>query len=149
MSNTTQKPVLVIACCGLKDPYPCRAIDLYKSRNFKLVRAHARPRFEVLILSAEYGLVAADELLKPYDRVLDRARAAEFKRKTYEYGAKVPRLLSLDSSDVYVFGGELYRDVIRTWCDRAGRQCIELIGQNRGMGDHYNALKRLLVGGDS
>ena len=44
------------------------------------------------------------------------------------------------NTPIYIYGGKLYRDVLNRWF----KDTIELIGPNRGIGDHYSALKNFI-----
>lgn len=63
--------IVLISCVKTKQRQPCAAKDMYVSALFGKERAYAEasgvPWF---ILSAEYGLVAPDEWVSPYERYL-------------------------------------------------------------------------------
>jgi hypothetical protein len=137
MSNT-----LIMACCAnkLETRAPVRALELYQSRAFNLVRERALPGdWQILILSALYGLVPAHVPLQAYDRRMDEDRVRELLDR-----ATAPLGLRAAPGTIHVFGGELYRRVIRTWCQQERRACVEVIGAGRGCGDHYSALTELM-----
>lgn len=60
---------------------PVPALELYEGGSIPWLRArlgdHPRLRQRVRILSAEHGLLAADSLVLPYDRLLDAGRARQ------------------------------------------------------------------------
>jgi hypothetical protein len=77
---------LVIAGCSSRKQatsVPIPALDLYQGGCIPALRARvgADPelRQRVRILSARHGLVQADQLLAPYDQVLDLERALELR----------------------------------------------------------------------
>ncbi|BEI26536.1 DUF6884 domain-containing protein [Vibrio fluvialis] len=66
------KPTLVIACSAAKveSESRCQAFDLYTGNVFKTIKANvpdALDRFNILILSAEHGLIPADKHIHTYD----------------------------------------------------------------------------------
>ncbi|MFC0037187.1 DUF6884 domain-containing protein [Actinomadura rayongensis] len=77
--------LVVVGCSRRKRTTAARlpALDLYEGGCVPALRARLgdRPelRARVRVLSAEYGLVRADDLLRPYDRRLDAARAARLR----------------------------------------------------------------------
>lgn len=63
--------VLLVGCVKTKRSYPCAARDLYFSALFRKQRRYAESSgLPWFILSAEYGLVAPNEWLSPYERFL-------------------------------------------------------------------------------
>jgi hypothetical protein len=74
---------MVIAGCSrrkLQTAEPVPALDLYQGGCIPALRTRAQEiswlRSRTWILSAEHGLLHADDLLLPYDRRLDGQRAA-------------------------------------------------------------------------
>lgn len=69
--------LLLVTCVKTKLDVPAAAKDLYISQLFKKQRAYAEGRsVPWFILSAEYGLVAPDDWLAPYERYLPDTPAA-------------------------------------------------------------------------
>jgi hypothetical protein len=69
--------ILLVTCVKTKQKRPAAAKDLYTSPLFKKQRAYAEARsMPWFILSAEYGLVAPDEWLAPYERFLPETPAS-------------------------------------------------------------------------
>lgn len=65
------KPILVLNCSDEKDASAQTALDLYQGTMFQLLKANVEnplDRFELLILSAQYGLVKASENLPWYNQ---------------------------------------------------------------------------------
>ena len=44
------------------------------------------------------------------------------------------------SGEIYIYGGKLYRDVLNSYFENT----IELIGRNRGIGDHFSELLKFV-----
>ena len=111
-------------------------MDLYQARQFKIARQLQDRGWTVFVLSAKHGLISGSDLIADYDQKMNRSRAAEL-------SAQLPEIFP--AGPVYVYGGKLYRDVVKSWADRLGQlQPQELIGLNRGNGDHYRALAALI-----
>jgi hypothetical protein len=77
--------LVVVGCSRHKRTTAARlsALELYEGGCVPALRARLgdRPelRARLRILSAEYGIVRADDLLRPYDRRLDADRAARLR----------------------------------------------------------------------
>ena len=79
--------LLLLACSATKRPDVglLRAIDRYDGRAFRLLRKYVREQpnrvgsLDILILSAEFGLIAADTPIPFYDRRMDARRAIELR----------------------------------------------------------------------
>ncbi len=62
------RKLFLIACSESKLSYPARAVDLYQGQAFKLaVKSAFRADADILILSAQHGVVQPDQMLEPYD----------------------------------------------------------------------------------
>lgn len=74
----------ILIPCGkakLDTKWPVPARDLYIGGYFRaLYNAAIRLTPRVLIVSAGYGLLELEDLVLPYERKMDRTRAAEFRR---------------------------------------------------------------------
>ncbi|ELP6119496.1 TPA: hypothetical protein I7730_00130 [Vibrio vulnificus] len=103
------KPVLVISCSDKKLDSKAPAFDIYDGGIFKMLRANmSNPLdfFEVLILSAEHGLLSADDIIEPYDkRMCSRNKEKDLTEYAEKHGDAAKKLLykvSRQSRDVYV-----------------------------------------------
>ena len=139
---------LIISCCAKKLDHAALPHQLYLNRAWDYARAHLADRFNLMALSAEYGLMYPGNEYAPYERKLDEKRAA----KLIEISSDVRPCSMLSaynetgSPKFYVYGGRLYRELVAFWCStmpKAGWECIEVIGEGRGCGDHYKALTEL------
>jgi hypothetical protein len=136
LCDTSRMNSLIISCSANKLTGSHRALDLYQARQFKIARQLQDCGWTVFVLSAKHGLISGSDLIADYDQKMDRSRAAELAN---QLPATFP------AGPVYVYGGKLYRDVVKSWADRLGQQQPhELIGRNRGNGDHYRALAALI-----
>ncbi|WP_433799780.1 DUF6884 domain-containing protein [Actinomycetospora sp. CA-084318] len=133
--STSRADILLIACVKTKRDVPAAAKDLYVSPLFAKERAYAESRpIPWFILSAEYGLVAPDEWLEPYERYLpDMSSSART-----SWGASVVERLEelagpLDAAAVEIHAGRAYIDALRLPLRRAGAQLSDpLVGLRQG-----------------
>lgn len=74
ISYTKNKPLIVIPCSADKANEACQAINLYKGKGYipilKSSTAALWLDYNLAFMSAKYGLVMADTVLKPYDQTL-------------------------------------------------------------------------------
>lgn len=104
--------IYLVSCVSQKQAQASAARDLYVSDWFRKARQYAEasgcPWF---ILSAEYGLVAPDQVVAPYERTLNTMvvakRRAWAKRVDRRLAEAVPELAS-----VVFLAGERYREFL-------------------------------------
>ncbi len=155
--------MIILACGGAKAQGIKTAIDLYLGRQFGEfrkrgihgdLRTDADLGFDVMVLSAKHGLVCDWQKMADYDEKMTPARAAELTED--ELQLFLFNMHSRDASEVHVYGGALYRDVIAAWTEKLADLCVtmdlpmptilfDLVGEGRGCGDHYRALQGLLA----
>jgi len=122
---------LIISCCPDKLEGMHQAIDIYQGRSYKLVRSETLNNIRVFILSAKYGLLKSDTMIENYELKMDEERSLELINQGRPFELE---------GEVYVYGGKNYRNVVNAWFDNV----TELVGPNRGIGDHYSALKQFI-----
>ena len=122
---------LFISCCGNKLDHAAPAIDLYQARQFKLAQQLLQQGWEVTIISAKYGLVDAAQVIDTYEQKMTPKRSDEILCRAFRE--------DISDTNNYVFGGELYRRIIR----KMDPSVHELVGANRGNADHYSAFAAL------
>jgi hypothetical protein len=124
---------LIVSCCQSKLPGTHKAIDIYQGKAFKLIRKeNLLDTVDVWILSAELGLIHSSELISWYELKMNETRSLEL----IDQG----RPSVLPTGEINIYGGKLYRDVLNSYFDKT----IELIGRNRGIGDHFSALLKFV-----
>lgn len=114
-TGSAPRPLLLLACSGMKLERPAPAMELYRGVMYQTYRTHVRagaaPR--VVILSALHGFVSADTVLEPYDQRMTPARAdqllAELGTRYMLNGGAWPAELG----QVFLAGGQEYRRVMR------------------------------------
>lgn len=107
-------PDLIIISCGkTKAATPQPAADLYTGAYFKTLLRYARhhaPGHNILIISAQHGLLPLHRIVAPYNQRLGWPGCITPSR-VHEQAA---RLKLLDRRDVWVLGGRPYVHIVRT-----------------------------------
>lgn len=138
--------IVIIACSETKVDGPELALDKYVSRQHRTVSAavselYAAGHF-VYILSAEYGLLPSFRLLDNYNRKMTAQRAAELMSQMVE---ELTEALEDGPTSVVVYGGKIYRDAVKAAAILANAgPVVELVGPDRGCGDHFSALQHFV-----
>lgn len=135
---TTKRRLLVLGCTKAKRPTPGPAIEVYNGPLFQELRGlktdMPQEKFpDVRILSAKYGLIKADDLIEPYDQLLDEERARQLQPHVLEccerwsqHYTEVFVLMDPDYARLFhenevvrirpTLGGDIrYRDDLRSW----------------------------------
>ncbi len=121
----SKRVALVTACGGKKEEKPLPAGKLYKSARIRhLYRRSKELSVPFFILSAKYGLVGADEVIEPYEAVMDEKRCRELLPQI------VSRLKDFDA--VVYFRAGARRDYLEC-IERAAKEAgVELISFGTG-----------------
>lgn len=129
------KILVLTACSGKKKDRSMPAYKLYRSSRIKAVY-NRRCGHDMGILSAQYGLVSARDIIDPYERVMDEMRALEL----------VPLVAEkIKDYDCVVFfaGGSnrLYYECLKSACELSNVKLFSVGYAN--MGD-INELPKLI-----
>ncbi len=104
--------VYLVSCVSQKREQPCAARDLYVSDLFRKARRYAEASGCLwFILSAEYALVEPDQVIAPYERTLNKMRAAERRAWGERVAAQIAKAVP-DLSRVVFLAGERYREFL-------------------------------------
>jgi len=77
-----KKIVLITACGNKKEEKPTIAGKLYKSSRIKyLYRKSKELELPFYILSAKYGLVNGNEVIEPYNQLMDESQCEKLKKQ--------------------------------------------------------------------
>ncbi|QJY50705.1 hypothetical protein HOP40_17800 [Pseudonocardia broussonetiae] len=106
--------VLLVGCVKTKSASPCAAKDLYVSPLFLSERRYAEARgLPWFILSAEYGLVAPDEWISPYERYLPDTPASYRAAWAAWVAARLEMIVGpLSGTTIEVHAGETYLQAV-------------------------------------
>lgn len=121
---------ILIGCVSQKNEVPMPAKDLYRSELFRRRRlwaeASGKPWW---IVSAEYGLVDPDELIKPYDtRIGQLPLEARERLATQVSSALEERLGSLDGVTLELHAGDEYFLTIEPTLRGRGARVVRPLG---------------------
>ena len=137
--------IVLVSCVAGKQSSPAPAGEMYTSAWFRKARCYANllghPWF---ILSAQYGLLAPDEVIEPYELTLNRLRVKDRKAWAEKVLAQLrPRLTDVES--VTFLAGQRYREFLeQSLQDRGLDVCIPMEGMR--IGEQLNWLDRKLHG---
>lgn len=106
--------IVLISCVSQKLPIKTRAEELYTSTLFKLNMQFAKRLNPdgIFILSAQYGLLALDDEVEPYDVTLNNMPAEE--RKTWTKGVlkQLNNKFDLENDHFVILAGDRYRQYL-------------------------------------
>jgi cytoplasmic iron level regulating protein YaaA (DUF328/UPF0246 family) len=133
----------VQGCSDRKHDGPDAAFDLYDGYYYRILKKAKREdafdsSIDVVILSAEYGLLDADERIESYDREMSSERASEFQSAGLP-GDLADRAKEYDC--VVVNLGAPYREAIDGFADDVAASVTYLSGQ---LGERGRDLKSLV-----
>lgn len=73
------KQTLILACSARKLDTPARAVDIYQGALFRMGKEYAEQRgMKIVILSALYGLLEADQVIEPYNLKMQKTYEGEW-----------------------------------------------------------------------
>ena len=110
----TGKICVITACGNKKENTPLPAWKIYKSSRIKAVYKR-RSDEDMYILSAEHGLLPAEKVIKPYNRLLDEDRVNTLL-------PKIESIIKGYEKVIYFKAGarKLYEDCLNTACKNMG-----------------------------
>lgn len=113
--------LLLMSCSARKRDKPAPAVQLYDGSAYRVLHKRNLDRIPVLILSAKYGLLSPLEVIEPYDRKMDAARATELcEAKQLRRAASIVKAGDgWPYRHVFCYGGSLYRQVFEAY-EKAG-----------------------------
>lgn len=105
--NKERNNLLIIPCSKIKKPQSdiC-ALDLYDGPFYRLIRKYHPKSFEILILSAKYGIIKSDEIISYYDQKMTKERANELNDTIHFFLSRY--LVENQFENVYINLGKLY-----------------------------------------
>lgn len=110
--------LLIIGCSQKKDPspYPMKALDRYEGVTFKVLKKFKRERvlprtLDIVIISAQYGFLRADDLIHDYDVRMTKKRALELQPQILQ---QLKELISHNTyQEVFINLGKDYLPAIK------------------------------------
>lgn len=150
------KKLLILACSATKTPMGSGqrlpAVEVYAGPVYLTLRKLQRERpelfadVEILILSAEHGLIHSSTLIGTYDRRMDRARARELRESVAKYAAAFARNTTFGPfAETFIVAGEDYREALvdTLKLDELGERVTFAAG---GIGDKRKHMREWLDG---
>jgi hypothetical protein len=144
--------LLIMACGASKVPGVRRSFEKYAGTSHKtraaVERASGWRGFELLILSAEFGLTKGDTHIPDYDRRMTPERAAE------QVGRNVPMLRAIIEAaaaegdpfvEVFLFCSPDYVAALGRFEDWQGSAPVRVVAKGRGIGDQVSELKAWIL----
>lgn len=110
------KSICIVSCTKNKQNYECNAKIMYsKSTLFKkqIELIEKKYKCDYYILSAKYGLLKPDDIIKPYDKSLYKFNKTEFSDWVKKVYNKLILYENIDDTNIIFFCGNIYRkDII-------------------------------------
>lgn len=119
IDSSNQNKICVITACGnKKENIPLPAWKIYKSPRIKAVYKRASNE-DMYILSAKHGLLRAEKIIKPYNRLLDKEMAEKLL-------PKIESIIKNYDKIIYFKAGarKLYEECLSTACKKMGVEMI-------------------------
>lgn len=105
--------LLIQSCSNAKEhtDKAVPAIDLYDGYFFRIIKKAMRegqfdPKFDILIISAKYGVIEPEEKIHYYDRLLGKDQAQEWNEMIVDDIAK--KTSGMDYKEIWVNTGKRY-----------------------------------------
>lgn len=134
--------VLVLACSQRKFPKAGRAIDVYNGPLFGIVRRYNRSGAEDVytwIVSAEHGLLEANESIRPYDRRLSHGAMPELRVRVLD---RIRSLVPKQVDAICICVPKAYTEVLPIAWLRG--TCPDLVTLDGSRGEKMTSLKSWL-----
>jgi hypothetical protein len=140
VQDNFQKIALITACSKKKLLRPAPAKELYQGSMFKKARRIAEKlRADFFILSAKYGLIGENKIIRPYDTVI------RYKKDIKELQKRLdPVLLQhLETYDkVFLIMGSKYQEVLLPFWENINFYCLE---SKLGMGEYMHLMSEFIA----
>jgi len=108
----SKRTIFLVSCVSKKLPQTAAARDLYQSNWFRLARSYVESRGRPwYILSAEYGLLRPEAVVRPYEKTLNRMSVRE-RRAWAEAVLSDLRGLVGPGDKVVILAGKKYREFL-------------------------------------
>lgn len=153
----TTKPLLIIGCSDAKLDVEAEAFDLYQGGIFKMLRANLEnplDHFDILIVSAEHGLISARDMIAPYNtRMCSRTKPNEIAAFATLHGTKALKTIRSyadKETDVFVALSNDYLAAFEAILEGkkesvlSGFKSHYISEGHRGIGDLRGRLKRVI-----
>lgn len=123
-----EKIVLIAACGNKKEDKPNKAGKLYKSSRIRhLYKRSKELNIPFYILSARYGLVSCDEIIAPYNQIMNKEQCEKLK-------VQIEKVLENFDLIIYYKGGarKEYYDCLEKLAKKLNKKFISFGYGNMG-----------------
>ena len=105
--NTVKTKLLIIPCSKIKRPViNTSALKLYDGPFFRMIRKYNPDDFDILILSAKYGMIQSNSVISCYDQKMTEEQAK--KLSCLINGNLTQFLVDKEYENVYINLGKIY-----------------------------------------
>ena len=140
------RTTFLVSCVSKKRTQSAPAGELYVSEWFKKARAFVQAQgAQWFILSAEYGLLAPDTVVAPYEKTLNRMSVNERKAWATRVMRQMDALLP-PSDRVVLLAGARYREFLMEYLKKRA-SAVELPMEGLKIGEQLRWLKEHTPGG--
>ncbi len=110
--NKGNKKLLIIPCSKVKkNLVNTPAVDLYDGPFFRMIRKYRSKDFDILVLSAKYGMIEGHKKISYYNQKMTSERAKELSNEIHSLLSQ--RLHKNYYDDVYINVGKLYFEALK------------------------------------
>ena len=145
------KPLLVLPCSGPKRPGQLPAIEKYTGKGiWGLLRARQdwaaiQERINILIVSAQYGLLLPNDIVDDYEQPMTASRQASLSASAKHTRTTRQTLERLNPKEIYIALPKAYRAVFETWIEPLNASVtIHTYSKGAGIGSQRGELTRWL-----
>lgn len=105
------KKIVLISCASKKNSKKSKAKDLYASALFRLNLkfAESLKPDKVFILSAKHGLLGLEEIIEPYNTILNKMKDNEVRAWSGKVLGSLEKVADLKKDKFMFLAGEKYR----------------------------------------
>ncbi len=130
--------IVITSCSNSKKSYPCKARELYTGQLFRMVNSLCNKfDFHLKILSAKYGLIGPDQVLKPYNfRIKYKKDIEKLQIRTKDSIEEIIKKYK----KIIVIAGKNYREVLLPYFNDK----FFIIINNKGIGKYFSQLKEFI-----
>jgi hypothetical protein len=148
VADAVPRLLMILACSARKrhDQGTLPALARYDGVNYRVLRKAQREKrvpdtLDVLILSAEYGILDAQDQIPNYDRLMTPTRAREL--QPHVARALAARLAAARYEEVFIVVGKTYRIALET--AEGVHDADRVIYACGGIGEQMSELKQWLA----
>ncbi|MCK9631042.1 MAG: hypothetical protein M0R30_05310 [Methanoregula sp.] len=130
------KKLLIIPCSKVKkNLVNTSAIELYDGPFFRMIRKYRSNDFDILVLSAKYGMIKGDKKISFYDQKMTIDRANELSSKIT---IELSQLLNEHYyEDIYINIGKIYFEALKPSLNLFENKNVHLASGGIGMRLHH------------